>query len=336
MLTVMPRDAPFPERHQLSQVSERDMNALDSFLLGHPRVLLRDSGALVAFLKRELHGADLDRLAPKLWMMSEQSSANISPLHRQAVKNRQIIITEDPQLHLVWFSKRMFLKPLPRYLLSYDFWRVYLLSSSSVSPLGCSAEQLCREALGYIRTYYHLIQYESDFRIAVDTHLIPAHITWEEFCAFSSSFNMIPDSRVSARYAYGELRLSRLNFYCKLFLGKQYFHRIYLQTDEYFSRFYATILFLLAIGTVLLTAMQLEVQVRECNRTSLGWFSILSRLITVPVLVCGLCLLVSFAFMYVHRQVREWGHALYLRYARTRVSDVPPEKSQDEDRGEEV
>jgi hypothetical protein len=32
-----------------------------------------------------------------------QSGANVSPLHRQRVKGRAIIVTEDSKLHLVWF-----------------------------------------------------------------------------------------------------------------------------------------------------------------------------------------------------------------------------------------
>ncbi|KAK2035734.1 hypothetical protein LZ31DRAFT_589635 [Colletotrichum somersetense] len=92
-------------------------------------------------------------MADKLWWMSKQDSASISPLHRQRVKRRAIVVTEDPKLHLVWIHDRVFVKPLPRYC-----YRVR------------------KAILGYIRTYRYLVRYESDFRIAQepDLELIPS------------------------------------------------------------------------------------------------------------------------------------------------------------------
>ena len=69
------------------------------------------------FLYRELWAVDLERMAPHLWIMSTQSSSNVSPLHQQKVKGREIVVTEDPRLHLVWIYDRVFIKPLPRYVL---------------------------------------------------------------------------------------------------------------------------------------------------------------------------------------------------------------------------
>ncbi|KAL8367881.1 hypothetical protein RB599_003680 [Gaeumannomyces hyphopodioides] len=72
-------------------------------------------------LAREFCSDDLDRVADKLWWMSKQDSGNISPLHRQLVKRRTIVVTEDPKLHLVWIYDRIFIKPFPRYIGSYAF-----------------------------------------------------------------------------------------------------------------------------------------------------------------------------------------------------------------------
>jgi hypothetical protein len=44
------------------------------------------------------------------------------------MKRREIVVTEDPRLHLVWIYDRVFIKPLPKYLLSHDFWQIYLLT----------------------------------------------------------------------------------------------------------------------------------------------------------------------------------------------------------------
>ncbi|CAJ2513956.1 Uu.00g020750.m01.CDS01 [Anthostomella pinea] len=51
-------------------------------------------------------------MASRLWWMSKQDSANIFPLHWQLVKQRTVIVTEDPKLHLVWIHNRIFIKPL--------------------------------------------------------------------------------------------------------------------------------------------------------------------------------------------------------------------------------
>src|SRR5579862_755325 len=135
-------------------------------LPGHPRVAIDDTAKLCKFLHQEFNLVDLERMAPRLWLMSMQSSKNISPLHRQKVKGRDIIITEEPRLHLIWYYDRIFLKPLPKYLLSHRFWTEYLLATTS--PLGDERETIRRAALGYLRTYFYLIRYESDFRVATD------------------------------------------------------------------------------------------------------------------------------------------------------------------------
>jgi hypothetical protein len=92
------------------------------------------------YLKQDLYAEDLETIAPYLWIMSTQSSANINPLHRQRVKGSEIIITEEPRLHLVWSHNRIFLKPLPRYLLSFTFWEAFLGPKST--QLGNSQEAI--------------------------------------------------------------------------------------------------------------------------------------------------------------------------------------------------
>ena len=49
------------------------------------------------------------------------------PLHHHVVLQREIVISENMDLHLVWGSGRMFFKPIPRYLLSPAFWKAHLL-----------------------------------------------------------------------------------------------------------------------------------------------------------------------------------------------------------------
>lgn len=194
---------PFTAESQLHRDPTTSQQSFPARLPGHPRVSSQDAAQLRTFLYRELWPADLERMVPHLWMMSTQSSANICPLHHQKVKGREIIVTEDPRLHLVWVYDRIFIKPLPRYLLSHSFWSEYLSNEKSI--LGGSAQEeretfarIQMSALGLLRTYYHLIQHESDFQIACrDTGLLPSDISWPEFCAFSKDFLEIDDGAVS-------------------------------------------------------------------------------------------------------------------------------------------
>ena len=48
------------------------------------------------------------------------------PLHKQRLLGRSIFVTEDPDEHLVWFEAQIFVKPLPEYLLEYDYWDKHL------------------------------------------------------------------------------------------------------------------------------------------------------------------------------------------------------------------
>jgi hypothetical protein len=248
-------------------------------------------------------------MAPYLWMMSLHSSSNISPLHRQIVKGREIVLTEEPSLHLVWLPNRIHLKPMPPYLCSFSFWKRYLLSSTSPIPAG----QRCRivkAALGYVRSYHYLIQHQSDLRLAQDHNLIPASVTWTQFSAFMSEFPMILDSEVSDRYTFGELRLSRLNFYCKFILGKVRMHRIPTTYGTYFSRFYAPVLFLFAGLSVILNSLQVELGVEALATKKWPRFWTLCRALTMSALAISFLLLLFLFSLLVVRFVMEWKHAI--------------------------
>lgn len=66
----------------------------------------------------------------------------------------------------------------------------------------------------------------------------------------------IADRDVSLRYAYGEIRLTRLNFYAPFFLGKSHFQSVEYQYGTYFARFYGPILFVIGIVSVVLSGLQ--------------------------------------------------------------------------------
>ncbi|KAI4858955.1 hypothetical protein F4820DRAFT_193497 [Hypoxylon rubiginosum] len=47
----------------------------------------------------------------------------LRPLHHQLLLDRDVVIAEQMDLHLVWTPGRIFLKPLPPFLLEPRFWR---------------------------------------------------------------------------------------------------------------------------------------------------------------------------------------------------------------------
>ena len=84
---------------------------------------------------------------------------------------------------------------------------------------------------------------------------------WVQFCNFTTDLVKISNRDVSERYAYGEIRLTRLNFYAPLLLGKSHFQRVNYQYREYFAYFYAPILFVIGITSVFLGGLQVAVAV---------------------------------------------------------------------------
>ena len=88
---------PFSFSYQLNNELDKSEGITSHSLPGYPRILLENRSKLRDFLGRHLISMDLEIMAFKLWWMSKQDSANVSPLHRQLVKKRKIIITEDPK-----------------------------------------------------------------------------------------------------------------------------------------------------------------------------------------------------------------------------------------------
>jgi hypothetical protein len=159
--TVMP---PFSKANELvSDLVPGPSASQSESLPGHPSVLLKDLVRIKKFLYDDLWSEELERIAPRLWIMTTPSSSNINPLHRQRVKGREIIVTEEARLHLVWIHDRIFIKPIPRYILSYGFWEAYL--DRRPASLNDEQSNLYAAATGFLRTYRYLIRHESDFHI---------------------------------------------------------------------------------------------------------------------------------------------------------------------------
>lgn len=188
------------------------------------------------------------------------------PLHYRVLTSREIHVTENPELHLVWAKNRIFVKPIPRWLLDPDFWSAHLLVTAAANSDGNKHQpdprkDLAACALGFLFTYTALVACESDFRIAVDKGLVPRQVSWDRWRAFSAQIvqNHCYAS-ANPRYWYGELRLSRLNKIYRIRMG--YFLRGYSKVvshavfEDLFRDNFGALAAVLGYVVIVLTAMQ--------------------------------------------------------------------------------
>ncbi|RAH49346.1 uncharacterized protein BO95DRAFT_439614 [Aspergillus brunneoviolaceus CBS 621.78] len=105
---------------------------------------------------------------------------------------------------MVRYESRIFLKPVPRYLLDDQFWDRHIRH-----------EALHSAASGSLLSYTWLISHPSDLQIAHELKLIPATVRWQAWTVFVEDLLSHVDfkgyANVNKRYRYGELRLFRLS-----------------------------------------------------------------------------------------------------------------------------
>ena len=276
---------------------------------GWPLLAWDNQRGVESLLENELLTPELDRMAPHLWMMSTQSSANVNALNRQIVKGRRVIVTEDLQLHLVWLQDRIYVKPLPKFLLSHAFWSEVLSPSPAIPLRQC---EFVRAALGFLRSYHHLIRHESDLHIAQrdDLRLIPKNVTWEQMSKFLAELKTIRDNDVSPRYVFGELRLSRLNFYGKFILRRFHYERLNVQYSSYFRQYYAPLLFIFGLLALALNAMQVELAVEQLAGTAAVNLQELGRVLALLTVACLALTILMLAMLFLYLFVDEWQYAI--------------------------
>ncbi|KAE8330035.1 hypothetical protein BDV39DRAFT_40773 [Aspergillus sergii] len=178
-------------------------------------------------------------------------------LRKQKIKGREIVPVKNPQLHLVWHRNRFYIKPLPGCLLNHDFW-IGHLSSHDTNKRSV--------ALGFVRSYAHLIKHRSDFALAHVHHLIPETVTWNAWYQFIQHFQHYEDTQVAKRYHYGQLRLSRLNWAVRLFQPPSaktiWFYDVpYWSIQKYLQRIAAPLIFGFASISLVLSSMQVILSV---------------------------------------------------------------------------
>lgn len=76
------------------------------------------------FLEGEFSVPKLDSLYEHLWLAGLPVPPR--PLHYQLVLQREIVVCEKMDVHLVWEKGRIHIKPIPWFLLSPAFWETNL------------------------------------------------------------------------------------------------------------------------------------------------------------------------------------------------------------------
>lgn len=261
----------------------------------------------MVFLQSELCLGTLTDMLKYLWFAGRERPA--MPLHVHIAIGREIAVNEQMNLHLLWDNKgRLFIKPIPRFLLDLSFCHKYLWCSdgcpSHNPPMGACPESLRKVALGFLYTYACLISSEYDFHLANENRLLPRNdddtvIEWPQWKIFARELLQIyeahPDA-VHPRFLRAELRLSRINI-IHSFTRLPPFKPYHLSRHTYSSLFH-DYLTSLAVATVfvalVLTAMQVGLATERLQgnaafqHASYGFtiFSILG-----PMCVSGLTIL---------------------------------------------
>ncbi|ORY61453.1 uncharacterized protein BCR38DRAFT_467415 [Pseudomassariella vexata] len=238
----------------------------------------------IEFLEGELLVTRLNNIQKWLWLCGRPMPPR--PLHRQVVLSRNITVSEEIELHLVWHKYRIFIKPLPPYPLDPDFWASHLLASGTKSD-GRSK------------------QVADDFHIAKDNGLLPEAVSWEGWKTLSAQFlQHYSYTSENPRHCYGELRLSWLNKVYRFTQGSMLrgysqvaAHKFYIDLIKDNFRVLAAVLGYVAI---VLTSTQVGLATEELQankafqRASYG-FTVFS--IVAPLIVAvGILLMVLVPF----------------------------------------
>lgn len=240
---------------------------------------IADTSNSMALMSAELETPVLDELNEYLHFIAPRDYRRVHPLHEHLIRKRQIVVTENPGLHLIWHYNTIFVKPIPPFLLNFTMWRRCLLppvetvdestqqSSYPISYPICALQSPCKSALGFLRTYELLVRHPSDFNIAQTMNLIPQNISYFEFRAFIGPFHSLPHSAVAQRYHFGQMRLTRLNWAVRLLqprmvrtggwlANRLYYQELSTQSSDYILGLVAPVLFIFGLLSVMLSAMQ--------------------------------------------------------------------------------
>lgn len=295
---------PFPASIANASLAAKQPAALHPS--GLPLVFLDDderlyhsTSAVPQCLTQELSIDRLNTLHRHIWWAGRPTPAR--PLHRQAMLGRSLVPTNQARYHLLWRRQKIFVKPLPGYLLDYGFWEKEL----------CGDKRLHKLACGFLLSWVWLVRSEVDFGIARKNDLIPEGLEWRDWCALVKALTLSLNNtgEINIRYSYGELRINRLNQICR-FIAPTSFHDIikgyysgYLTYDNFFKENFAWLFTVFAFVSVLLSAFQVGADVEKLKSDSVFQnftYSVAMSSIVSPFLLAFFSILLFLALFSYH------------------------------------
>lgn len=226
-------------------------------------------------------------------------------MHGQRLLGREIVIAEQMDLHLVWMSDRIYVKPLPRFLLEPRVWTDNLsclqgCDCSRATATHCERRVFWRCALGFLFSYAALIRHESDLCLAIESHLVPGELDWAKWRLLVAELLVRRIySQIDERFYYGELRLSRLNKLQYLTAGTAYMP-LWNRYGDFFRDNLAWLASTIVYIAVVLTAMQVGLatllalnKAFQAASYTFAIFFILSPLLVILLLLAAfICLFI--------------------------------------------
>ncbi|KAI6046416.1 hypothetical protein EDC04DRAFT_3006703 [Pisolithus marmoratus] len=255
-----------PFSNAISLILDEAEKALQSTRIPGTSIPIDGSGANVhKYLHQELSVAGLNIIHDYLWMAGRVDG--LRPLHCQKMIKRDIVVAEDPGLHLLCLSGC---------LLDYNFFITHI----------CPNDTLFTTACGFLRSYSLLIQHESDFRIAQNLGLLPQYMTWGQWSEFAYRISNIPLSNVTERFRYGELRLSRVNLIYNVCRCRPWYYKIHRDYQSWFSYELGFMLVVVAYASVVMSALQVMLTMSSISLEVAAlcyWASVTTALVIVAV-----------------------------------------------------
>ncbi len=242
------------------------LTALDSLptIIGRSNNVILANDSIGEFVKQDLDLSRLNRIHGHLWMAGRPMRAR--PLHRYRMMGFDVVHTQQMDLHLLKFSGRLIVKPLPEWILSSDFWTEHI----------CTSEELHKSACGFLLSYVWLVTTPLDLKVAHDHTLLPSFITWQWWKEFVKDFYKEVDinslHQVNKRYQFGDLRLGRINSIYRTRFFTTHFVRGYLygynRYTIFFQRNFSWILIVFVFFSLVLSAMQVGVSLKPLSDSS--------------------------------------------------------------------
>jgi hypothetical protein len=253
------------------------------------------------------------------WLMTTPKHHNINNLTSQIVRGRELVVTEELRLHLLWGYGQIFVKPIPRYLLSHAFWEHYLCHGSLLQE--STRIEIVGHALGFLRTYAHLIQHESDFLIARDAkhRLVPEDVDWEKFWQFISHFEDLNKECVPPipnRFRYGQISFFKLNLW--YYFIRPWSYKSYVSVDRKWGARSKFVLFFFAFFSLACSAMQSGMKAVEELQPTLPWhnartFWIVCRGFSVAIFIFVASAVAIFLSLWVLKVIRQAVYTLWVK-----------------------